>query len=112
MARRLPLNAFDEVTLDANGVGAIELKPVSHGETWLVTSASIKVISIAVVPLEPEFNLYSNGVFIDGTFDGSLNATGLYETLFTNQPMRGEWSGGDPGAIAQLRLGGMRFLDT
>lgn len=109
MARRLPLNAFNETTLDASGSGAIELKPTSHGETWLVTSASIKVSSNTV---EPEFNLYSNGVFIDGTFDGSLNATGLYEILATNQPMRGEWSGGDSGAIAQLRLGGWRFLET
>lgn len=114
MVRKLPLNAFDEKVLNASGAAAIELKPQNHGETWLVTSASIKVIPVppnTSLTNEPKFELYSNGTFVDGTTDGGLNATGLYETLHTNQPMRGQWTGGDVGATAQMRLGGLRYLD-
>lgn len=108
--RRLPLSASDETVLDANGAGAVELKPLAYNETWLVTSVATKVTSTAVAPSETEFNVYNSGVFIDGTQDGNLNSSGLYEIVHTNQPIRGEWTGGDSGAVAQMRLGGIRIL--
>lgn len=107
MGQRMPLSVLAETTLNASGNGAVELKPLAHNETWLVTSCATKVSSNT---REPEFKVFSNGVFIDGTTEGSLNATGLYEIVHTNQPIRGEWTGGDAGAIAQMRLGGIRML--
>lgn len=104
---RYPLNALGEVTLDANGNGQVELKPTYYTESWLVTSASIVVSTNVLLPV---FKLFSNGTFVDGTDDGSLNYSGLYEILQTNMPMKGVWTGGDAGAIAQLRLGGVRFI--
>jgi len=113
MRQRNPLNKFGEVTLDANGNGQVELKPTQYEETWLVTSASIIVAPVppaTVVVREPVFKLFSNGRFIAGTDKGDLNAGGMYEILHSQQPMLGQWSAGDPGAIAQLRLGGWQDI--
>ena len=107
MSRNSPLNELAETTLDANGNGAVELKPTAYNETWLVTSCATKVSSNTN---EPEFEVFNSGQFIDGTTEGSRNSTGMYEIVQTNQPIRGEWTAGDAGAIAQMRLGGIRML--
>lgn len=112
MAQQMPLSVFAETVL-SGGAGAVELKPTAHNETWLVTSCATEVSPVppaTSVTNEPEFKVYVNSVFIDGTQDGSLNSTGMYEIVQTNQPVRGEWSNGDNGATAKMRLGGIKVL--
>ena len=93
-----------QITLDANGYGYIRLAPA--GKKWQITS--INVLCSTHV-LEARARIYVDQIgdayAIDGTYSGSSGDTS--DTVFyltDGQPMYVEWSGGDVGTIASVRV--------
>ncbi len=116
-AARAPLNESASVTLDASGDGTIRMKPLSAGEHWLPTLASV---SAATNVKEAQCRIYIGSAaaqqnFVDGTLSGSTGdstdrVTG-YDINATQQPyIWAVWSGGDAGASATLVLSGTKEI--
>jgi hypothetical protein len=93
-----------QVVLDANGYGLIRLAPT--GQKWEVTSTNVLCSSRV---LESRCRIYLDQVgdayAIDGTYSGSSGDTSdTVHYLTDGQPMFIEWSGGDVGATASVRI--------
>lgn len=107
--RTLPLRVSDQVTLDANGDGQVELTCDVQG--WSLSMAGLRV-EPRPVTLEPECTIYINGQFVGGSLSASMDA----DTTFNQEMQQGEkitavWTGGDAGKTAILSLTGTRTLN-
>ena len=106
VTRTMPLRVSDQVTLDANGNGQVELKNSNYGTTW-----TVKLIGLRVEPrpstLEPECSVFHDGLFLGGSMTASLDAdSAITEIVQTGEAIQAVWTGGDPGKTAILSLGG------
>lgn len=91
--------------LDASGNGVASLTP--DGGDWKVTITSVSVNSSTS---EPTANLYLNTVgdvgFIEGTYSGSSDSSDTSYVVSLGEVLYCQWTGGDPGATATLRITG------
>lgn len=107
ITREMPLMVSGQATVDANGRASVELKPTSFGEMWVVTTVGYKVSSSVS---EPIAKFYVSGVFIGGTYTGSLGSATGVSVFQTNQPARMDWEQADVGATVELTLHGTRKI--
>ncbi|HXO24752.1 MAG TPA: hypothetical protein VN870_09225 [Streptosporangiaceae bacterium] len=109
MSRTRQLTAFDNVTLDENGNGTVQLGPTLPGVSWALVQAACATTSTMN---EPVFNLYVGDAqpsnFLGGTFSGNNDCTDLAQTLYSGQYLTGQWVDGDPGATATMTLFGTK----
>jgi hypothetical protein len=108
MARTLNLNQNANVTLDQYGNGTVQAGPQIPGVTWTVTLAACTTASVVNTPV---FNLYLGDPIpqnnLGGTYSGNNDEyTPLSAVLPNGQYMTGQWTGGDPGALATMTLTG------
>jgi len=104
----LPLEEFGRTTLNAAGVGRVEIRPLTLRQTWLITGLAV---SVSTDVSEPTCSVWasSKAVLLGSTATGSMDQLGLAYTL------RGgflivEWAGGDPGATALATVYGTMTL--
>jgi hypothetical protein len=94
------------VTLDVNGYGAIRLAPA--GQKWQITSTNVLCSTrVAEARCRVYIGQVSDSNVIDGTYSGSSGDTS--DTVYylnDGEAMWVEWSGGDPGAIATVKING------
>lgn len=109
-----PLNTFGTVKLDGSGNGTVRIGPSVRGQVWTLTVAAV-VTSTAGVPTAavPQCTVFigaqpTNDNLIDGTFTGSLNATGAVagHPITAGNYIYAVWSGGDPNSTATLSIFG------
>jgi hypothetical protein len=101
------------VRLDGAGNGTVKLGPAGSAETWAPAVASF---SVSTNVLEAQCKVYVGDVvtqanFVDGSLSGSTgDATGRVGAyvLTQGQYVWAVWTGGDPGAVATLVVGGMK----
>lgn len=111
MAREIPLAKSAQKVIDANGYAEVELGPTQYGVTWFVNLAGVTV-QPRPLTLEPECNLYKDGMFIGGTGSGGMDSMGPAQELSSGQKIKAVWTGGDPGKTAILTLGGTEKLPS
>lgn len=113
---------FATVTLDGNGNGTAKLGPSRPREHWLPNAASV---SAAPVPPATKTNINAQcsvyagaqvapSTFVSNTVTGStgdtctMNGVDLQPGMF----IFAVWSGGDPGAVATVRMLGTYRIGT
>lgn len=103
------------VVLDGSGKGTAKAGPLSARETWQPEVASVSASTNAA---EAQCRIYSGDApipanYVDGTLSGSTgDSTGH---VAGNQLRKGSyiwavWTGGDPGAVATLKVTGSKLL--
>lgn len=107
--RTEPFRVSDQVVLDGNGAGQVEL--TCNVVAWTLQTAGLRVDPRPAV-LEPECSIYINGQFVGGSQTASMDA----DTTFNQYMQQGEkiqavWTGGDPGKTAILSLTGSRTMN-
>lgn len=108
MQGEFPLDAYGTVTLDSNGQGTVTLGPAKFNESWEVEGASVNVTSNTN---EPQVRFYRDQVstttLINGSYSGSFDADPAFNhTVYPQRKLAVQWTGGDAGAIATVRLFG------
>lgn len=101
---RFPLDEVAKTVLDASGNGQVTMGPGSSRISWNVLLASVYTSSSVS---EPTARLYLNSLAtqIAGTFTGSNDSTSL-DIRIRNGRLICVWTGGDPGATAQMAVNG------
>jgi hypothetical protein len=110
MARTQPLYVTKQVILDSNGNGQVSAGPTGFQETWTDITVSVKcltnvneaICSIYVGQSStPQF-------FADGTTWGSTgdSSTNMPSPIVTGQQVFADWTGGDAGSTAYMRISG------
>lgn len=104
----IPLDQYGMVTLDGAGSGTVVLGPAKSNERWSIASMAIQVSTNA---LEPQFKAYRDSVspttFIGGSDSGSNDYDSSFNfVVYSGRKIACQWTGGDPGAIATVRLYG------
>lgn len=118
----LPLNEADSIVLDGSGNGTLAMRPDGSREYWLPTMVSEAAPNPAggIPAHEARFDLYigykvGSQYFVDGTYTGSSgNSTdkvaGYTIGRHADPQIIGVWTGGDPGAVATMRVQGTKEL--
>lgn len=114
--RTLSLTRTANVTL-TGGAGTAQLGPVSPGETWYPTVASVSTEESTVTD-EAQCKIYcgplpSQAYYVDGTLSGSTgDSTGNVagQVIRPGSYVWAVWSGGDSGAVAVLNIQGTRTV--
>lgn len=104
----IPLQESVSVTLDGSGNGKATIGPVNQFQTWNVTNEGCTVTTNVN---EPQFRLFqsngtSAGTYLGGSNQGSNDSASIDVTLYPGMKLTGQWTGGDPGAVATLALQG------
>lgn len=112
MSRTQNLSNFENVTLDENGNGTLQIGPNIPGVTWAVTQMACFTTS---TENNPVFNTYLGSPipqnFIGGTFSGNNDCnTGISIPLATGQYITGQWVGGDAGATGTFTVNGTQVV--
>jgi hypothetical protein len=110
--RTLTLSDFENITLDANGNGTVQIGPGITGVAWIITQMATFTTS---VENNPVFNTYLGDPipqnFIGGTMSGNNDCnTGINILLNNGQYITGQWVGGDPGATATFTVNGTQTV--
>lgn len=96
-----------QVRLDAAGAGEVSVAPNGSIAGWRVTLISV---STSTRVNEPTFKLYREAAtqanFLEGSFSGSQDASDTTHTVTPGSQLVGQWTGGDVGAVATLRVTG------
>lgn len=106
--QKIPLDQYATVTLNGSGTGTVVLGPAKSNERWEVSTVSFSVSSNNS---EPTAKCYrdnvSNTTFIGGTYSGSFDSDPAFNfTVYPGRKLAIQWTNGDPGAIATVRLYG------
>lgn len=105
----IPLAEYAQVTLDANGNGAVQIGPEKQRESWMIQSMSVSVSSNTN---EPTFKVYrgsSSAItsLISGTYAGSFDTDTTFNYMLEeNGKLTCVWTGGDAGALATVVVHG------
>lgn len=98
------------VVLDGTGAGTVTLQ--ATGKRWMITSANV-LASTRV--LEARCRVYLGTIMplnvIDGTYSGSSGDTS--DTVYyleQGQSVSYQWTGGDVGATATVKISGMQLV--
>jgi len=122
MTVTLPLNETGTVVLDGSGNGTLAMRPDGSREYWLPELVSEAAPNPAggIPASEARFDLYighkvAQQYFVDGTYTGSSgNSTdkvnGYTVGRHADAQIIGVWTGGDPGAVATMRVQGTKEL--
>lgn len=109
MSAPTPFTASTRVILDATGQGVASIGPA--GVDWLIKTTTV---SATTQVLQSQANTYHGGVspanLVDGTLSGSSGDTS--DTVILLQPgeqLFCQWTGGDAGASAFLRVAGLSY---
>lgn len=110
----VPLNVSVPVVLDGSGNGTARTGPVNLREIWTPQQASVSVSTSAS---EAECKVYQGESaqqpnYVDGTLSGSTgdSTTNVYGPLYAGQWIWAVWTGGDPGAVAYLKVAGTKTV--
>lgn len=95
--------------LDSTGYGTATVA-CPDGTRWTVDTTTV---STSTAVLQPQASTYfgtgvSPGAFIEGTYSGDRDTSDTTHRLHGGEALTVEWTGGDPGATATLRLSGMQ----
>lgn len=97
--------------LDANGDGQAEISP--DGGHWRITTTSVRV---STHTRQPEANLYKGSVsdtgWIEGSSSGWRDTSDTTHLLAPGERLIATWHGGDPGAVATLRVEGWQGTES
>lgn len=104
------LTASAQVTLDATGVGQVQLGPTLHTESWTVTGQSV---ATSTATKHPQARIYlgtvSPATLVAGTYAGSFDtSSGDQIELASGMFLICRWTGGDPGAVATYVVTGRK----
>jgi len=103
------------VTLNGSGKGQAQVGPLSPRETWQPIVASVSASSNTA---EAQCKVFVGDAptaanYVDGTLSGSTgDSTGHVEASVVRkgQSVWAVWSGGDPGAVATLKVTGTKTI--
>lgn len=108
--RPVPYALVDQVVLDASGNGQTQVSPA--GIDFIVTSRSVTV-SGATSGLNLVASEYLNSVsdsqFLQGTYNGARDTSGIRQLLVPGDTLYCVWTGGPPGATATFRATGVSW---
>jgi hypothetical protein len=92
------------------GTGTVFLSPSGGG--WLVTLVSLKVSSHTAEPTATLFlNTVNEAGFLEASYSGSGDSSDTTHVLLGGEILYCVWTGGDPGALASLRVSGWQYQD-
>ena len=99
-----PFRLTETVELNGAGTGTIRFSP-SIG-VWKVEQVAA---STSTNTNEPIFSAYINGVFVGGSYSGSrTNDTSFNQRVNAQERLDFVWTGGDPGAIGEVTISGLK----
>ena len=109
--RTLALNYTANALLDGSGNGSFVAGPSFYGESWNVTSTGLSAAS-ATNPAAniPQAKTFVGGMFLEGTYSGSLNSSDTVYTVHSGQQVVVTFVGGQPNDIITVTLLGTRVL--
>ena|ERR1700761_4645047 len=104
----IPLDQYGSVTLDANGQGTVTLGPAKPNERWEIQSVAVSVSSNTNEPMAKCYrDIVSQTALIGGTYSGSFDYDSAFNyTVFPGRKLVVQWTGGDIGATASVRISG------
>lgn len=117
-----PLNESQPVTLDGSGNGTVEMRPDGANEYWYPDNVTVSAPNPAGGPpnFEAQCKMYAgpkaaDQYFVDGSFSGSSgDSSGRFQGYVIGRhadpKIIAVWTGGDPGAVATLRVQGTKEL--
>lgn len=100
------------VILDANGNGAVTLRPSNAHERWVITTTVVRTSTATRIPTYSTF-LNASGVTggtpVDTTSTGNRDSSDTRIELNEGSFLTGVWLGGDAGATASIAVTGKRI---
>lgn len=106
-ARPVPYALVDQVVLDASGNGQAQVSPA--GLDFIITIRSVTVsgaTSGLLIVASEYLNSVSDSQFLQGTYDGARDTSGVRQLLTAGDTLYCVWTGGPPGATATFRATG------
>lgn len=101
-----PIRDVRSVVLDGAGNGTVQFGPGRPNTRWIITGVSVKT---STNTLEARGDLFRGGELVSSTFTASSgdsdNELPAYP-IWPGEVYRFTWSGGDPGARAELAFRG------
>lgn len=103
------------VQLDANGSGQTQLAPGGAREKWTINFVAVNCSQLPDSSFVPTLIMYRasavNGNQLGGTFAATMDAdsSSVYN-LNMNEPVVFVFTGGDPFAIANIHIEGIRYV--
>lgn len=94
------------VTFDSTGTATVPVGPGITGVQWHVTSVRLVTTSVT---LKSRGSVYFGSVTaspLGATFSGDGDTAGTDIVLWSGQPVTAQWTGGDIGATARVRVAG------
>lgn len=104
------------VTLSATGAASTQLSPPGAREKWTVNFVAVNTTTTILNSTNvPTMIMYRSaavpGNQLGGTFSANMDtdSSDVY-VLNMNEPIVFVWSGGDPGAVGQVHIEGIRYV--
>jgi hypothetical protein len=97
--------AVRSVTLDSTGSGSVTVAP--SGTDWLVLLTTVSVATATKKPVA-DLTLNNEATPYESTLSGDRDVSDTRHLVMAGDTITATWTGGDPGAVATLRVTGIQ----